>query len=394
MSDANRVQLSYIKESTYGTTPSGALKILRMTGESLQLATDTTVSQELRSDRQTGDFIRTGLRTNGDINFEFSVAAYDELIEYALFSAPLTTAGSSVPWTGNTVTIATSGVNFTITRTVGSTDFSSMTNHTNGKWIKLTGFASSSNNTWVKILGTPTASVLTVTGAVLVPVVGATVISSVVQAEMVAGTTTSSMTIERAYTDLASTFAIYNGVLINTMSLSGTANGIITGSFGILGKNEANAAATVGTGYTASATAPVMNGIDNLELVLENNAAQSLFSFTFQLQNNLRERLQMGTLGPISIATGQIGISGTIVLYFTAAAAAAALEYQNFSTSSMMIRLVGATGGRYIIDMPAVKFSGATRSAGGINQDVFLTMNYTGFLNSTSLDSLRIIKAA
>ena len=398
MSDANRVQIGYIKESTYGITPSGALKTVRMTGETLKQDTDTTTSQEIRADRQTADFIRTGLRANGGVNGEFSFGTYDDWLTYGLFSPDFTTAGSSSPWTGGTYTVAASGVNFTITRTAGTFDFTTLTDHTNGRWIKLAGFSGglTANNTWVKIMGTPSATVLTTRGAVLTTGTGSTGLSSTVQAEIVAGTTVSSMSMERLYADLSTTLAAYRGMLINGMTMNGTANGIITVAFDFLGKNETSETATIGTSYTPSygVVTPVMNGISNLEATLENNAAQTLFSFNFQLQNNLRERLEMGTEGPISIATGLIGITGQIVLYFTAARAALATEYLNFTTSTLSMRFVGATGGRYIFDFGALKFSGATRNAGGINQDVYLTMPFTGFLSPTSLDSLRIIKAA
>ena len=52
MSDANQVRIGYTAESTFATTPSAALQLVRFTGESLGQQTDTTTSAEIRSDRQ------------------------------------------------------------------------------------------------------------------------------------------------------------------------------------------------------------------------------------------------------------------------------------------------------------------------------------------------------
>ncbi len=59
--DANVVDLRYAKESTFGTPPGGTYTEVRYTGESLKQTTDTTLSNEIRSDRATSDIIRTNV---------------------------------------------------------------------------------------------------------------------------------------------------------------------------------------------------------------------------------------------------------------------------------------------------------------------------------------------
>ena len=392
MSDANRVAIGYSKEVTYGITPAVALKTLRYTGESLQQAIDTKVSEEIRSDRQTADFIRSGLRTNGDINFELSYGTYQDLFEYGLFSAPWTTP-VVVTLGATTVAIATSGNNFTLTRSAGSwiTD-GILTTHV-GRWVRTAGFAAANNNGLAKIVSVA-ATILTVTNIGMTAVGATATTTATLLAEILAGTTVSSISIERNYAEIATEFAAYTGQLINQISLNGTANGIMTGSFGFLGKQETSFAATIGTGAPVasySTVTPVMNGIDNMEACFEGNISAALFSFTFQLQNNLRERLQMGTLGPISIATGQIGISGNIVVYFTSKTLAD--KFLNFTGSSLAFKFKDSSGNRCVWDIPQLKYSSGPRPAAGINQDVFLTMGFTGYINPTELQSFRIVRS-
>ena len=388
MSDANRVQLSYRKEVTYGTIDPGAFKTVRFTGESLQQAIDTTVSQEIRADRQTADFIRTGLRSNGDTNWEYSYKTYQDLFEYGLFSAPGTTA-VVVTLGATTVAVGGSAGTFTLTRSAGDWIADGITTAKIGQWVRTTGFVNAANNDTAKVL-TVTAAVLTVTHCSFVTESAVASTTVTLLSELTAGTTLSSVSIEKAYTDNATAFAEYTGQLINQMSMTGTANGIITGSFGWLGKSEVSRSATIGTSYTPShsTVTPVMNGIDNLVACFEGGASNPLFSFNFTINNNLRERLQMGTLGPISIATGQIAISGQIVLYFVDATLPN--KFLNFTASNLVLKFRDASGNRQIWDFPRVKYSTGPRTAGGINQDVFITLGFQGFLHSTQLQSLRV----
>lgn len=80
--DSNRVQLSYVAEVTPGVTPATPqLRNLRMTSESLNTNIATSVSNEIRSDRNVADVIKTGSTAGGDINVEYSFGEYDELLE-------------------------------------------------------------------------------------------------------------------------------------------------------------------------------------------------------------------------------------------------------------------------------------------------------------------------
>ena len=128
MSDSNRVQIRYIEESTWGTTPSTAdMQELRFTGESLNYNIENTTSNEIRDDRQVTDLIQTGSANGGDINFELSYGTYDDFIEGALWS----------DWSSD-LAISASTIAATAT---GFTDSASGFGSVNaGQWIKVAGF--------------------------------------------------------------------------------------------------------------------------------------------------------------------------------------------------------------------------------------------------------------
>jgi hypothetical protein len=78
--DSNRAQMRYAVETVVGTTPTGPLTNLRMTGESVNSARSTTTSAEIRSDAQISDLITTGESASGTINFEPSAGEYDPFL--------------------------------------------------------------------------------------------------------------------------------------------------------------------------------------------------------------------------------------------------------------------------------------------------------------------------
>lgn len=97
MSDSNLSSIAYVPETVWGTTPATpALKLMRITGESISHAKDTVVSAEVRSDRQVSDMPEVGSAANGGINFELSYTAFQPFIEAAMFNtlAVLNASGS------------------------------------------------------------------------------------------------------------------------------------------------------------------------------------------------------------------------------------------------------------------------------------------------------------
>ena len=72
MSDTNRVDLNYAKETVWGTVATCAYKEIRFTGESLSHNISNVQSAEIRSDRQITDLIQVDQEPTGGFNFELS----------------------------------------------------------------------------------------------------------------------------------------------------------------------------------------------------------------------------------------------------------------------------------------------------------------------------------
>ncbi len=106
-SAATRHSLSFVAETTFGTTPgTPAMKEFRHTNCSLAVRKNTFQSEEIRSDRMLKDMRHGVRRGEGDIDFELSYGAFDAFLEAALFGS----------WSSDVLKAATTERFFTIER--------------------------------------------------------------------------------------------------------------------------------------------------------------------------------------------------------------------------------------------------------------------------------------
>lgn len=81
MADTNRYALRYVKEATWGTTPSSALQTLRPTSGNFRATLNTIQSAELIQDAQLRALILAGKAAAGEFGYELSYGTWDELLE-------------------------------------------------------------------------------------------------------------------------------------------------------------------------------------------------------------------------------------------------------------------------------------------------------------------------
>lgn len=379
MSDSNRVQVSYVAESTFGTTPSSALTIVRTTGESIKADTTVTKSREIRSDRQITDVVRTQAMGSGSLGIEMSYAAHDDLLAALLCSAGWS---SPVTVTATTISAAASDNSF-------NSSASGFGSFAVGQWVKVGGFATAANNGWFKIL-TKTTAKITVNGGTLVNESATPSVTIKMGAQILNGTTLTSFSIEKLFSDLTNIFEVTRGAVINQGSISTAADALMTGSFDLMSKLPASATATIGTSYTAAPTNSIMSGVESLTGVLEGQASISINSMSFQVNNNMGGRLICGALGPQSFRMGSINATGTVVMYFETSAVMN--KYLAFTSTSLAFIVVDGAGNSYVVDFPKIKFTSGQRVAGGQNQDIMASMAFEAFREPTESVTIRIAR--
>jgi hypothetical protein len=197
---------------------------------------------------------------------------------------------------------------------------------------------------------------------------------------------------EKKFSDLSGVYSLLTGFVVNGFTLNIATGAILTATLSFLGKGQASASADQGSSYTAANSNGVMNAIDNVESVLEAGSAFSITSMSFSLTNNLRAREQVGTLGPISIGTGAVNITGTVQAYFTSNAVVT--KYLDGTASDLSVILEDAAGNGYIVDLPKVRYTSATTVAEGQNGDVIVDLAFTSFRDATTDQMIRITRFA
>jgi Phage tail tube protein len=372
----NRVALRLKPEATFGVTPStGNHYLLRLTGETLKYALQTTQSNEIRSDRMITDLPPVGAGAEGDINFEFSYGEFDSLLASAL-QGIWAASGTNGVTTGTVTTTTTS-----LTVTGAGTPFSTVVA---GQWFRLANNVSTGNNGWWQAVSATSTSINVASGLTASTTTGTGLVQT---ARLTNGTSQSSFSIERNNADLT-LFSNFRGMTPARLSLNLTPGQILTGSMSFTGKD---AQATVGTTNmpgtsVASATNGVYNSVSNVFNVLEGGAALTntyVRSLQVSVDNNLRGQTAIGTLGNIGIGAGQSVVTGTMELYF--ADATYFNKFVNNTASSLSVRVSSSsTGIGYVLTFPNIKYSDGGTPTPGANQDVSLSLPFQALRDTTT----------
>jgi hypothetical protein len=385
MTDSNRTQLTYIKESSFGVTPgSPSMQELRITGESLNKNISNVVSAEIRPDRQVADLIQASKEAAGDINFELSYGSFDEFFEGALFSS-----GFSTDIGISATDIAADATGFTSS----STDFTAA-NISVGQWIKVAGFTGdTANNTFYRVTSV-SANDLNVTPAPSsVDAAGETV--TITGSQIRNGTTQSSFTIEKGYSEISEFFK-FIGMVVGQLSLNVESQQILTGGFTFVGKDGTLSSSTLDASPTASNSNDVLNAIGNVGSIREANTEVAspnyIKSLTLELNNNLRQQYAVGSDSLIGVGDGKCDVTGTVNTYFGNSDLMD--KFIAGTKTSLDFRVVDSAGNTYIFDMPEVKFDTGTAVAQGQDQDIFAELGYRAIEDSTYGFTIQICKFA
>jgi hypothetical protein len=296
-SQGSRHGLSYVVESAYGTTPSTpTMKALRNTSVGLVASKDSFQSEEIRSDRQIVDLRHGTRQTGGDIGFELSYGAFDDLLESALQGA----------WSTNVLK---------------------------------------------------------------------------------AGTTLKSFTAERRFEDIAQ-YQVFTGCIVNTMSLTITPNAMVTGSFGILGKDASFSGSSLGN-PTAAPTHPPFDAFTGA-LEEGGSAIATVTSIELNLDNGMSPAFVIGSAVTPQLIVGRSNLTGTITAYFDSLSLLN--KFLNETESSLSVTLDGASGGDLVISIPRLKYSGGSNPVTGSTEAVMLSLPFQALRSAADGTNLVITR--
>ena len=399
MSDSSSVQLFFVEETIWGEIPNdGAspegppnLNEFRFTNDSLTQTTETAVTEEIRSDRQVSDIIRTAVSAGGEVGIELSFESHDALLAGALYRN-FSTEVNEVGVVASFTTTSPGPGTFTLAASpLPSPNW--LLNVVPGQFLRIDQSANSpTNDGFFKVASVDAAA-------------GTIIFTSGPASDEVAGTFNvrgqfvfnsvirKSFTIEKQFSDVivdtdspeTGVFHYFTGMRVGTASLTIAPGAIINGSFSFEGKQAFSVGATIGDGTpTEVSTADVLNAVDNITDILIDGVEDPDCSFTnveFSIENNLRAQPCIGQLANSGIGLGRTNVTGTIEAYLLDRAFFE--RYLNFDTVSLSFRAT-LGGDSYIFDFPAIKFITGTAETSGNDADVLVSFEFNAKRDPTS----------
>lgn len=306
------------KETTWGT-PAGAsgAQLLRRVTADFNLTKESYDSQEINPSFQTIS-MRHGVRSvEGSLEAELSPGTYPMIME-AILARDFTTGGST---TGASLTIAVSGVFYTITRAAGDwlTDGFYV-----GNVVRLSGagFAPANVGNNLLIVGL-TSLVATVVLLSATPLVAEGPIASAGMAVVgkqtyvpSSGHTDPSFTVEQWFSDIAQS-EVYTGLKPASMSLDLPSTGLVGASFSFMGRDLAQTGTSqYFTSPTAVTSEDVLASVSGA-VIVNGQPVALVTSMSLEVSRNQEAATVVGSNLNADIFVGRITATGNMSVYMT-----------------------------------------------------------------------------
>ena len=367
--DSSSAVLSIKRETTFGTPETGDFNEFRFTGESLNYNIDTVESQEIRPDRQVPDLIRVNAGAGGDVEFEMSYGAFDEILEGLFLNA----------WSNEYKAVDVAGSLITASRQLTLTgENPGGSGLVGGQWIRVT---------------TPTQSLYLLVESIVSDTITYAPTSETVQDETATMSISASrltigitktlnqFTINKGFPDVNQYFQ-YNGQRCGSMALNIATEAIMTGTFTFEGLSSTNKATPYETSILPGPGNDVMSAVANVFNIRKDGVVKpfEIQTMTLNLANALRSQTAIGTLGAVGIGIGRAAVTGDVSAYFEDAQLFD--DLRNGTEFSFDFRLQDTAGNAYVITMFRVKMASLEVTAGAIDQDVMADGTYQAILET------------
>lgn len=208
------------------------------------------------------------------------------------------------------------------------------------------------------------------------------------------GTTYRSFSVEKEFSDLTTPeFVQLSGQRVGSISLSLAFGSIVTGTIGMAGAGAVTSQTSlVGAGSTAPVpTTEIMNASSDFGS-LEVDGVPSTICLTaldFTIENNLRAINCIGSDTPKDQRMGTCDITGSMTAYMSNDSFEIYKKALSNADASLKYSLTDGTNS-FEIFLPRIKLSGDTPQAGGLDQDVEVTLSFTALQDEVEGTPIRL----
>ena len=365
MAESNQGSVRFATEATWGETPAAVSATeARITSEALAHNKQTVISQEVRSDREIAAVLEVAQSAAGPINFELAYGDHEVMITNAL----RTTLASARVASVSTV-FATSS--FTV-----PTSINLLASFNVGQWVRVTDDGGATTVSTAVQISALTSTVATVIGQTFATAITAS--ATILGRTVVNGTTKGSLFLETNFQDITAV-KYFTGMRADTLNLNIQSAQIVTGTFGFTGKRGFAASTTQTSVVVSAGTTTPMTAAVNVGTLIEASTAlaNAIQSITLNISNNMFLRPQVGQKATANPGDGSVQVDGTLTAFFEDKTLYDKMI--NHTTSNLSMRFTDDANNMIILTVHALKFSGGDPTVPGLNQDVFLPLNFMGF---------------
>ncbi len=321
-------------------------QIIPTTGGSPTGNTTTTVSEVIRSDRQTDDLVVTDQEITGTINYELSYAPYKRFVEGLLLD-------------NNPVSISSTGDITSITASTGAvvgTGFLAA-GFKNGMFLHISSVTDSSQDGVYKITNVTDTSMSIPAGAMSANLTQSDIVARARIVRNGAASPDNYTILKRVVNGVTTSYFYYNGIQISQMNFNFETGAILSGAFDVVGLQEtATTTEKTGSVYQNPSNYTLMNSVSSVTAIdLGGASASTEFSnMNITVNNNINQAKAIGTLGAAALAAFTLEITSDTTIYFEDTTLYN--KYLNSQSFYVDITLKDGDGNYIVISMPKAKF--------------------------------------
>jgi hypothetical protein len=249
------------------------------------------------------------------------------------------------------------------------------------------------NNQTGLIVVTSTVSKLVLSGgvALVTKIAGDSVTVTTLTNQLKAGTVRRSFSVMRHFSDLQAgdkPFHLYTGVELNTMNLTIPSDGIVNGTFAVMGKSQTlSTTGVAGQTLGSASTTRVMDSFTGT--ITEGGVSLAIATeITLTLENGLEPRFAIGTDSVIGNGViGRSNLTGQLTAYFENATMLE--KFLNETGSSLLFTIVDRTGNSYRFNIPSIVYNGGQPDTQG-QGSITLAIPFQAILDSTTASNIVI----
>jgi len=203
------------------------------------------------------------------------------------------------------------------------------------------------------------------------------------------GTTEKSFTFESGFQDITQ-FGAMTGGVVNSLSMSVTPEGIVSGTFEVMGKDLSYSGTTLDADPTAAGTSEPFDSLTGT--INEGGGAIAIVTgLDFSISNSIESPKVVGSAVASEMIEGQCVVTGTVTAYFEDASLLD--KFADETSSSIDVTLTDPASATLKFDFPNVLYTGADLDVGGTGP-ITVSLPFTALYDASDASTVVITRSA